>query len=608
MKKRLYTLFLALAGLAFILSAFFARQLGIDNNDGWGRGRSLLLLFGLFFWLWLVWLLTATQRRRLLNGFYQSAPLVSLRQSRDRFQRLWQNSSFHHFCLELQRRFIGLPGIRWLAASPQRQTRFWAGLGLLITLLVYTWLGTAGTFTRLVPSSNFFDLQARAFLQGQVHLLENPSAELLALENPYSVDARQGINYIWDASLYHNRYYLYWGPIPALLAAAYRAVSGSPLGDESLAFGFLCLLAAVQTLWILELHRRYFKRVPPVWLLLFVLLIGLANPIPYDIARLMVYEASILSGQVFLLGGLLCLLKGLPKDGRFPIPYWLLAGLLFGFSLSARINLLPVVFFIGLMLLIFIINHYKSRWRDLIPPLLSAALTFAVVMIAIMAYNAVRFDSPFEFGSRYQLTVTDINHAYNTVVSTAYIIPNAYAYLLRPPVMIGRFPFMYADWLTDQGWPFFIRVPAGYFYTDPVLGLLLVAPFIWLLLPILFHLLAELRKNGFKSLLNTLGGPLWLLYTLAGVGFISFVFILLFYYPAMRYLTDATPVLFLLSICGAMLWLEHPRLNGFKGLLIFLLAIGSILAGILLGINGPHDFFEQANPALYYALINFFKW
>ncbi|MCE1254112.1 MAG: hypothetical protein LWX83_11260 [Anaerolineae bacterium] len=609
MQQRLFHYLLVLGGLACIGSAFFARQLGIDNNDGWGRGRTVLILAGLFFWLWLAWLLSGPKRRHLMQRLYNSASLKTIRRFWLNLTSTWKNSFVYRLVTRFYHAFLNLPGIRWLAATSLRRARFWAVLGLFVTLCFYIYLATAGTFNKLVPSSGFFDMQARAFLAGQIHLLETPPEQLLALDNPYSVEARQSLGsaYIWDASLYHGHYYLYWGPVPALLAAAYRAVSGSGLGDESLALLFLCLLAWIETLWILELHQRYFGRVRSTWLMLFVLTIGLANPIPFDIARLMVYEASILSGQFFMLAGLLCLVKGFSKDGSINSGWWLSAGLLLGLSLSARINLLPVIFWLGLMLLLHLWNRIKTLPGNPVKAVLAAGGTFALVMISIMAYNFIRFDSPFEFGSRYQLTVTDINHAYNTVLSAAYIFPNLYAYLLRPPVLIGRFPFMYADWLTDAGWPFFIRIPAGYFYTDPVLGLLVVTPFIWLILPAVYALFMELRQVGIKSSIKIIAGSRWIVFSLTGMGLIGFVFILFFYYPAMRYLTDATPALLLLAIYGAMSWLDNPSLRAVKGLVILLLALTSIVAGILLGINGPHDFFEQANPALYHGLINFFK-
>ena len=97
-------------------------------------------------------------------------------------------------------------------------------LGVLITSVIvltsYVWFATAGTWKIWPSSTNYYNLLANAFIQGQVSLdLEVPQ-ELLALPNPYKVSERKNVDYLWDASLYKGRYYLYWGPLPAIVIAA----------------------------------------------------------------------------------------------------------------------------------------------------------------------------------------------------------------------------------------------------------------------------------------------------------------------------------------------------------------------------------------------------
>jgi hypothetical protein len=72
------------------------------------------------------------------------------------------------------------------------------------------------------PYTRYYDRQADAFLAGSLSLLEKPPAELLALANPYDYHNREGLGYLWDASLYRGKYYLYWGPVPALVAAGVK--------------------------------------------------------------------------------------------------------------------------------------------------------------------------------------------------------------------------------------------------------------------------------------------------------------------------------------------------------------------------------------------------
>src|SRR6187455_485414 len=86
-----------------------------------------------------------------------------------------------------------------------------------LVLLFYLWLVTLGLWTDFPPSTNYYDLQANAFLHGQLALEVEPDPALLALENPYEPADRENIPVLWDATLYQGKYYLYWGPVPAVL-------------------------------------------------------------------------------------------------------------------------------------------------------------------------------------------------------------------------------------------------------------------------------------------------------------------------------------------------------------------------------------------------------
>ena len=63
---------------------------------------------------------------------------------------------------------------------------------------------------------------ATAFEHGSFSLEAKPNPALLALPDPYDPSARAGINYPKDFSLYKGRYYLYFGPVPALILAIFK--------------------------------------------------------------------------------------------------------------------------------------------------------------------------------------------------------------------------------------------------------------------------------------------------------------------------------------------------------------------------------------------------
>ena len=85
--------------------------------------------------------------------------------------------------------------------------------------------------------SNFYGLLGDAFLSGQTYLKITPSPQLLALADPYDPHANAPY-LLWDASLYNGKYYLYFGPGPALIWAAAKAIFGVSLSDPQLVLGF----------------------------------------------------------------------------------------------------------------------------------------------------------------------------------------------------------------------------------------------------------------------------------------------------------------------------------------------------------------------------------
>ena len=615
--RRIFSYLLIVGGLLFILAAFFARLLRLDNNDHWGLGRYLLVAVGLGLWLVWAWLTSRPLRLKLaekLRGvFLRVEMLPGVKWIQNRYYSIkeaWGQSTPRRLIKRCWTGFISLPGVRWIAASPNRQAGFWAGTGLLLTLFIYTWLATAGTMTHLIPSSGFIDMQGSAFLKGQLSLVETPPADLLALKNPYDLSQRLKLKYIWDASLYQGKYYLYWGPVPALAEAAYRGATGRGLGDEFFGFVLLCLLAAIQTLWLVDLRKTYFPRSAPPWLLFFVLAVTLISPITFNISWLSVYVVSTLSAQVFLLGGLF-FVRCAFSDEPAAAWRWILFGLCLGLAASARINMLLVIAWMGLLLAGKSLAVPHKKGFETFKPLFLTAVPLALVLIGIMTYNQVRFNSPFEFGSRYQLTVTDINHFYSSVVSADYIKPNLYVYLLRPFVFRVEFPFIYSQWVTGDTFPSFIILPPGYLSTDPVDGLLMTSPFIlFAILPLwrrVGGLLQLAKAREWKILFLDLFSKEIILLMFYGMGLIAFGFILTFYYPTMRYLIDSIPSLALMAAVGGWQWTNSGRMKGFKSTILGLLILATIMVGFLLCINGPHDYFEQANPALFYHLIGFFK-
>src|SRR5262245_62100695 len=98
-------------------------------------------------------------------------------------------------------------------------------LAFILLAFIQLWYASAGTFSLRIPEAEpryttaLYSEQARAFAHGRLHLLVDPPAALASLPDPYDPRAREALPCMHDVSYYRGRYYLYFGPVPALLLA-----------------------------------------------------------------------------------------------------------------------------------------------------------------------------------------------------------------------------------------------------------------------------------------------------------------------------------------------------------------------------------------------------
>ncbi|HSR47057.1 MAG TPA: hypothetical protein VLL77_03625, partial [Anaerolineales bacterium] len=189
---------LVVVGLAMVVAAVFAPQLGLDSNEDWGPSRRLLLGAGILTvalaWLdrallaggqavtWLKQTQVVTRAKGVTWHFIQSlnaTPCVGrIRQTVAASQRAWA-------ALVLKSPFLaatlGNRRMRVLIAA-------WGAF--LVVAASYLWYASVGMWVSWPGTSAYHDMQAEAFLHGQTHLLTSPDPRLLALPNPYDPAAR----------------------------------------------------------------------------------------------------------------------------------------------------------------------------------------------------------------------------------------------------------------------------------------------------------------------------------------------------------------------------------------------------------------------------------
>ncbi|HEY7373336.1 MAG TPA: hypothetical protein VIF57_14330 [Polyangia bacterium] len=476
-------------------------------------------------------------------------------------------------------------------------------LGFAAIETIYVFFVSAGHFTHWPTYLGFIDDLADGFRAGHLHLAIEPPAALVAKANPF--DPAWKPLWYWDASLYRGHYYLYWGPVPALVLAGWKTlfrVHGH-VGDQVAVFALASVQALAGLLLIDRMQRRLFPALPGLYVALGVAVFVFVNPTLYNLSRAGVYEAAIVGGHAFLVAGLLFAFEAISVVGR-QRSRLALAGACWALALGCRASIAPAI-----PLLVAVTcwlaaprGGDPARWRLRAQALAWLGAPIAAGCCLLLTYNRLRFDAWFDFGRHYQLTWIAFSS------SREFLLANAWSYALRPAALGCRFPFLTG--VTGMGaaaFPGWLRPPAGYIVYEPVVGCLIAMPWAWLA-PVAAvagtrRLWALARGRAPATTTGAEGVALtWLCAatTLATVG--SFLVPLSLFWATMRFLGDATPALTLVGTLGW--WLcregarERPWLRRAIAAGAVAAALATVLAGAALGFEGQYRHFRQHNPAL----------
>lgn len=117
---------------------------------------------------------------------------------------------------------------------------------------------------------------------------------------------------------------------------------------------------------------------------------------------------------------------------------------------------------------------FGSAWRLLRAPLAAVVPALAVI-VPLLAYNAARFGSPFDFGSSYQLTVTDMTNYHQ---SLSNLVLTVVYYLFLPLRFTDAFPFLAVSPAPLPSWEFTEAMPGGLFAIAPLALAAVAVPFL----------------------------------------------------------------------------------------------------------------------------------
>lgn len=441
--------------------------------------------------------------------------------------------------------------------------------------------------------SDWYNQLATGFLHGHLYIPTQPPAALVHLKQPYNPAYNTALAAPYhDLALYHDHFYLAWGPTAALvLFIPWRILQ---VGDASEPFGIVLfssvgyLFVSLLVCWLVD---RYLARVREWKLYVAVLGLGYSSVTLFLMRRPEFYEIAVTCAYCFTMIGLWALVTG--SFGERFRPWRVGVGSAsIGLAILSRVDLAPLV----LLPAIIFLREWWRRGHRIERPVVGYALPSllpgAIVVLAMLAYNDLRFGSIFQFGSIYQLASVEQLSNFNYQVSS--ILPGMFYYFVAPIQWTLAFPFFE---LAPP--PYYPWVVPGYMQTEQVAGILTSTP----ILVVLFLAPFLLRKRLPRELAWLCTGL-----ALAGLvigGLISWGI------PGttMRYEVDFATLLLLPALICWMALTDRERPAGVRvvsRLVGTLLIVYGAIVGAGLSITGYYDALRVNYRSTYEAIGNAF--
>ncbi len=428
-----------------------------------------------------------------------------------------------------------------------------------------------------IPDGHYQYL-TESFLKGHTYFIKAPPKALLALKNPY--DYQQNYKILLpdgnplharfhDVSLYANKFYLYFGPLPVItFYIPCKLLTGFYPPDCFAVFLFLSIGFIICYGLLNKIQQEYFPNVKPEMMFFCGLVLGFANNAPFLLLRPDVYEVAIASAFCFLSAAVFFLYRIFYY--RFKFIDILLFSTMLGLSIAGR----PHFALIAMVVLPFIIFYILTQsqfnfWK------LFAFSPIAIIIAMLLAYNQIRFHSMFEFGQAYQL----IFDTHGLSAQLKYFdFPNMafnfkegfYNYFLRPFAVFNSFPYVFFPDLLIE------RVAHDNIY-EGSFGLFKTSPFIILILLLPLQNILYYKKINYQPLFS------FITYLML-MSFIIILFLISLNSTTQRYLSDFSTYLIMLAILSVWISGNHFKDNLLSFIKVFFIISGifSIYVGIIL--------------------------
>lgn len=452
-----------------------------------------------------------------------------------------------------------------------------------MVVLAYVFFGSYGRFAFHTktwdtgsdrPGDGYYTHLIEGFRRGRISMIDKPDPLLMALPDPYDYEARHNVPYMWDASYLNGHYYLYFSPLPALILYWPTWIATGRYPSDQFASVFFATWAAIMAGLFVRRAIGAKRQVP---LFIWIVMLGLAGVVPFIMAYSRTYEVATICGMAMTATWAWSLLRYM-ETRKTSALVWMSIWL--SLSIIARPNL-------GVLLLPAFLALPKPRLR----PAIIALIPLSIFGLATISYNYARFHNPFEFGHRYQLTYMSMANykvcGCRNKGEALRLVHSSMLYVLQPPSVTSEFPYF--------GLP---RVPLDHAVSfsdlsEEVGGLVPLIPIaaIGSVLAALAFLRRRQLDTGSRAALIVIAAGWLSLLGLSGCWFVT-----------ARYEVD----FLLLIAAGSVVLVDRAADTRAIRALAILLAIYSILVGVLLGLKGTNDTFPRENPKLFEKLKRHF--
>ncbi len=332
--------------------------------------------------------------------------------------------------------------------------------GLVVLLMfLFTYIGNTANDYSLVEAlgglrngNQISQEIVDAFEAGQVSLLREPSSTMLSLDNPYDYSQRvaAGVNSeAWDHCFCDGSYYSYYGVGPVItLFLPFHMITGNYFATAWAVliygiFGVIFLSGLYNAV-----VRRFFAGVQANMIIMGHFMLMISSGIFFSVIRPMFYEIAISSAFAAVAAGAYFLItSNVIGEGKIRYGKLAAATACLGFAVLCRPT--TAVYCVASLAFIWfgLSKQHKAdkeskSHKGKIIYLVSAALPYVVFGGFQMWYNYARFDSVFDFGINYSLTINDFTqsefHLHFAVLSFV-------GFIFAIPQIMLNFPYITGD-------------------------------------------------------------------------------------------------------------------------------------------------------------------